>query len=111
MSGPGLESLMEGWSLNDGIGALKKGSSMNAMRSSRGGMGTAGGHGGGIRSSVGGTKYSFFPSFSLYPHVNPPHPHKVTRFFAAEKDRSAFPSHGEKVGGGEVLTACSLVSL
>ena len=59
MSGLGLESLMEGWSLNEGSGSLKKGSSMNAMRSARGDMGTAGGKlGGGIKSSVGG-RFSF----------------------------------------------------
>ena len=43
---------MEGWSLNEGSGSLKKGSSMNAMRSARVGMGTPGGLGGGIKSSV-----------------------------------------------------------
>jgi hypothetical protein len=52
MSGLGLESFMEGWSLNEGGGSFKKGSSMNAMRSApRGGTGTPGGVGRGIKSS------------------------------------------------------------
>ena len=66
MSGLGLESLMEGWSLNEGSGSLKKGSSMNAMRSARGDMGTAGGKlGGGIKSSVGG-RFSFPKVFFFF---------------------------------------------
>ena len=61
MSGLGLESFMEGWSLNEGSGSMKKGSSMNAMRSTRGGAGMPGGLGQGITSSVGGRgSASFF---------------------------------------------------